>query len=224
MIVKTERAEALAIATRMLAALLSFSLTPTGTAGADLRSAVGRFLANFSELVIDKVVGTELFACFEQARAAGATLYSMNTVREAMFLEQPAFQLGFDMMNAGIIFSFVEQSEIISRMEFKSRSQVSVLLDEVSVVIEAIKLNKADEFIPNDYQNFVSLAALLVQHMSATERQLPRIIQLQMPVHYTSLSLSNRIYGEGGRSEELAAENKTVHPAFMQRDIIALAV
>ncbi len=224
MIVKTERAEALAIAQRLLAALLSFSLTPVGTAGADLRSAVGKFLSNFSELVVNKVVGTELFACFEQARVAGATLYSMNTVREAMFLEKPVFQLGFDIMNAGIIFSFVEQSQIIAGMEFRSRSQVSVLLDELSVVIEAIKLNKADEFIPNDYQNFVSLAALLVQHMSATERQLPRIIQLQMPIHYPSLALSNRIYGNGSRSEELIAENKTVHPAFMQRDIVALAV
>jgi prophage DNA circulation protein len=44
-----------------------------------------------------------------------------------------------------------------------------------------------------------------------------------MSVHYPAHALSNRIYGDGSRGEELIAENKTVHPAFMQRDVIALS-
>ena len=69
----------------------------------------------------------------------------------------------------------------------------------------------------------VQLSALLIQHLSATERQLPRIVKYHMPINYPALALSNRIYGDGSRSDELVAENETVHPAFMQRDIIALS-
>jgi prophage DNA circulation protein len=77
--------------------------------------------------------------------------------------------------------------------------------------------------VSKDYQNFVGLAALLVQHLSATERQLPRVVSYRYPVNFPALTLSNRIYGVGSRSDELIAENKTVHPAFMQRNVIALS-
>lgn len=222
MTTKSERTEALDISRRMMTALMGFQIE-IGGAGADLRSAVGKFLANFSVLIDSRVLGTELFACFEAARATGATLVSMNNVRVAMFAEAPAFPLGLSIANGGIIFSFVEQCQIISRLTFRSRPQVEVLLDEMVTIIEAIKLNKADSFAASDYENVVALSALLVQHLSATERQLPRIVNYRMPVSYPALALANRIYGDGARSEELVAENEAVHPAFMQRDVIALS-
>jgi prophage DNA circulation protein len=52
---------------------------------------------------------------------------------------------------------------------------------------------------------------------------LPRIVNYQMPINYPALALANRIYADGSRSDELIAENETVHPAFMQRDVIALS-
>jgi len=221
--IKSERSEALAISTRLMAAIISFPLSATGTAGADLRSSVGKFLSNFFELIINRTLGTELFACFEQATLAGASVNSMNAVREAMLMETPVSPLGFDIVNAAIIFSFVEQCQIISQIVFSSRTDAELMMDSMSVIIESIKLNKADSFVSNDYQNFVALAALLIQHLSATERQLPRIVNYSFPVSYPALNLANRIYGDGSRSDELIAENKTVHPAFMQRDIVALS-
>jgi hypothetical protein len=221
--IKSERSEALAISTRLMAAIISFPLSATGTAGADLRSSVGKFLSNFFELIINRTLGTELFACFEQATLAGASVNSMNAVREAMLMETPVSPLGFDIVNAAIIFSFVEQCQIISQIVFSSRTDAELMMDNMSVIIESIKLNKADSFVSNDYQNFVALAALLIQHLSATERQLPRIVNYSFPVSYPALNLANRIYGDGSRSDELIAENKTVHPAFMQRDIVALS-
>lgn len=221
---KSERAEALAISTRLMAVLVSFPISSIGDEGANLRSAVGKFLSNFHQLIVDHLVGTELLACFEQARMAGATVLSMNNVRKAMFKETPAFPLGLAIVNAAVIFSFVEQSKIISKIEFVSRISASILMDEMAVVIEDIKLTKADSFVSRDYQNFVGLAALLVQHLSATERQLPRVVNYLYGTHLPALYLSNRIYGVGSRSEELISENKTVHPAFMQRNVIALSV
>jgi hypothetical protein len=206
-----------------MAQLVRFPVSSVGDEGANLRSAVGKFLSNFHQLIVDRVVGTELFACFEQARVAGATVGSMNNVRKAMFVEAPMFPLGLAIVNAAVIFSFVEQSQVIAKMQFRSRIEASALMDEMAVVIEDIKLTKADSFVSKDYQNFVGLAALLVQHLSATERQLPRVVSYRYPVNFPALTLSNRIYGVGSRSDELIAENKTVHPAFMQRNVIALS-
>jgi hypothetical protein len=221
--IKSERAEALAVSTRLMTSLVSFPLSSSGATGADLRSAVGKFLSNFFELIVNRTLGTELFACFEQARLAGATINSMSATREAMLAETPVSPLSLEIVNSAIIFSFVEQCQIISRIVFNSRTEAGAMLDGMSVIIESIKLNKADSFISNDYQNFVALAALLIQHLSATERQLPRIVKYSFAVSYPALTLSNRIYGDGSRSDELIGENKTVHPAFMQRNIMALS-
>jgi hypothetical protein len=220
---KSERAEGLAISGRLMSALVSFPVNDVA-AGADLRSAVGKYMANFSQLVDDLIIGTSLFECFELARTAGATLNSMDGVRTAMFDETPVNFLGTAIANAAIIFSFVEQVQIITTMEFSSRSEVDVLMDSMGAVIEAIKIDKADSFVSSDYKNFVGLAALLIQHLSSTERQLPRVVQYRLPVSYPSLALANRIYADASRSDELIAENGTVHPAFMQRDIVALSV
>ena len=50
---KTERGEALAISGRLMAALMSFPIA-AGGAGADLRSAAGKFVGNFSELIVNR--------------------------------------------------------------------------------------------------------------------------------------------------------------------------
>jgi prophage DNA circulation protein len=219
---KSERAEALAISVRLMSALVSFPPNDV-IAGANLRYAIGQYMANFSQLVESKVIGTELYTCFELARVAGATLNSMNNVRVAMFAETPVNFLGTAIVNASILFAFVEQSQIISVMEFSSRIEVDTLMDSMGAIIEEIKINKADSFVSSDYQNFISLSALLIQHLSSTERQLPRVVQYNLPVNYPSLTLANLIYADASRSDELIAENNTVHPAFMQRNIVALS-
>jgi hypothetical protein len=221
--IKAERVEGLEISKRLMKALMSFSISNTG-AGAGLRSAVGQYLVDFYVLVDSRTNGSALYACFETARGAGATLASMDNVRIAALDEAPQFNLGLMIVNAAVIFSFVEQSQIIAGMEFSSRVQVDVLMDAMSKIIETVKVDKADSFVSSDYQNFVALAALLIQHLSSTERQLPRVVTYNSTVHFPSLTLANRIYADASRSDELIAENKTVHPAFMQRDIIALSI
>jgi hypothetical protein len=191
--------------------------------GANLRIAVGKLFSDLDESISKFALGDELYTCFEQARLAGATLNSMDNVRNAMFAEAPVYLLGVTIVNAAIIFSIVEQSQIIATIEFDSRASVDDVIVRMNAAIENIKLNKADSFVVNDYQNFIALSALLIQHLAVTELQLPRIVRYQMPINYPALTLSNRIYGDGSRSDELIAENKTVHPAFMQRDIIALS-
>jgi hypothetical protein len=222
MIAKSEYSEALAICGRLMTQLLNFSIAP-GIDGANFRTAVGVLLGNFNILIESQTVGAQLLACFDLARIAGATLNVFDNVREAAAAEAPQFPLGIRIVNAALIMSLSEQSQIITGMTFASRTDVDVLMDAMAIIIDDIKLRGSESFEVNDYRNVVALSALLIYHLSATERLLPQIVTYHMPVNYPALALANRIYGDASRSDELIAENKTVHPAFMQRDIIALS-
>jgi hypothetical protein len=220
---KSERGEAFAISVRLIEQLVAFPVSSEGNLGANMRTAVGRYLSNFPDLIANKAIGRALLACFDTAFLAGATLTSMDNVRVSVLAETPQFSLGALVVNAATIFSFVEQSKIIADMEFKSQTDVDAVIDRMSLVIEEIKVTLSDSFTVADYRNFVALAALLIQHLAATRRKMPRIVKYQFPVNYPSLAMANRIYADGTRAEELAAENKTIHPAFMQRHVVALS-
>jgi hypothetical protein len=220
---RSEPAELLAISSRLMTALMSFRIEPSGDTGANFRSAVGRFLTSVPDMIADHTLGTRMFECFELARLAGVTIAAMNTVRILMFAEKPIWSLSVQLINTAIILSFVEQSMLISQIEFKSRADVYVVMDAMALIVDDIKLNRSELFDVSDYRNFVDLSAALVQHLSETERKLPRIVNYTFSAHLPSLTVANFIYGDGGRSEELLAENKTVHPAFMQRDLVALS-
>jgi prophage DNA circulation protein len=222
MIDRRQNTEAFAIANRAIQAMLNFPITP-GDTGAALRVAVGKFLGNFYQLIAANTVGTEMLGCFEAARAAGATLDSMDGAREVALLETPTHSLGYAVANAAVVFSFTEQCLIIADMVFASRLQVDVLMDRMAAVIEEIKLEKCNAFQVDDYRNVVATSALLFQHLSATERQLPRIVDYSFPASLPALTLANRIYADGSRSDELIDENHVVHPAFMPQNIVALS-
>jgi prophage DNA circulation protein len=169
------------------------------------------------------MVGAQLLSCFDLARIAGATVNVFDNVREAAAAELPQYSFGIRIVNAALIFSLSEQSQLITVMTFSSRNDVDALMDAMGIIIDDIKLRGSQSFTVNDYRNIVALSASLIYHLSATERLLPQVVTYHMPVNLPALALSNRIYGDASRSDELVAENKTVHPAFMQRDIIALS-
>ena len=83
----------------------------------------------------------------------------------------------------------------------------------MSVIIQNIKLTKQIHSFPMTTKTSVALAALLIQHLSATECQLPIVVNYSFPVSYPSLNLANRIYGDGSRSDESTAKIKpfTLH-------------
>ena len=148
----------------------------------------------------------------------------MDAVYKVASAEAPLYPLGIAVVNAAIIFTLAEQSQIITALTFASRSDVDKLMDAISVTIDEIKLRGSETFTVNDYRNVVTLSAALIYHLSATERQLPLLVSYEMPDNLPALALSNRIYGDATHSDELVAENGTVDPAFMQRAIIALGV
>lgn len=222
---KSERAEVVGISRRIMAQLTTFPVAAFSQPAVDMRLAMGKYMANFQSLTfVNEFLGTELLDCFEKARLAGATVNTMDRVRNVMFREvAPLYRFSKGVIMAAIIFSFAQQVKIIAATEFQSRGEVEAMLDKMVPIIDTIKVNWGAFFFIEDYQNFVALSALLVQHLSDTERQLPRIIKMKFPIHYPSLALANRVYGDASRSDELIAENHSVHPAFMPLDIRALS-
>jgi prophage DNA circulation protein len=214
--------EAVAIIDRMLTALMD-GMPITGRPGSDLRKLVGALKANSAAAINNGTVGTQLQACFDTALAAGATLPNMDNVRIAMLKETPQYFIGAAMACAGVIFSLVEQTRMITAMTFASRSDVEVMLTKMSDIFDEAKLAMSNMISGTNYEYLVALSAALIQHLAATERMLPRMVSYQLPASLPALNVANLLYGDGARFDELIAENKTVHPAFMQRDLVALS-
>jgi hypothetical protein len=175
------------------------------------------------ELIESFTIGTQLFNCFEQARIAGATLDTMDGVRIAMLAEQPVFTFGKCAKLTGMVFSFVEQCSMISKITFVSRFDVEAMITRMNLVIETLKLEISELLDGMDYQAFTMLAATLVHHLAATERKLPQIVNVTMPTTRSALSLANYFYADGRRFEELQLENKIIHPAFFTRNLRILS-
>ena len=222
MIFRKELREVLALINRMLVAVQD-GIPTRGTTGVELRRTVGNFLAHEIEFVENFTLGTELFKCFEQARLAGATLDTMDGVSEKLLLEQSVFDFAKTAKLVGMVFSFVEQCTLISAMTFVSRTDVETMITRMNLVIETLKLEVAELLNGIDYQALTSLSASLVHHLAVTERKLPQVVNVTMPVSKPALTIANYFYADGARYEEVILENKIINPAFFPRAIRVLS-
>ena len=215
--------EAEAILARMMNAL-TMRLPGKGRPAAEFRVAMGNLMANLEDRIDDETVGTELLNVFDLAREAGGTLDSFDDVRLAMLDEQaPVYVFGQALVLGGLVFSLTEQCKLLSVMTFVSRDDVQVMIKRMIPVLDTTKLETAERLDGQNYQNVIALSASLMQHLAVTERQLPRLVHFHFPTRLPSLYLSHRLYWVGSRSDEIAAENKTIHPAFVQATVKALS-
>ena len=65
------------------------------------------------------------------------------------------------------------------------------------------------------YQALIALDAKVVADLTTRAAALPRLVTYSLRPQLTSHALANLLYGDAGRSDELRAENKVRHPAFM---------
>jgi prophage DNA circulation protein len=222
MIKKPAMTEAVGIINRMAANLLN-GLPTTGETGAAVRTAVGDVVANGEDLIKQGTIGSDLWDCFEKARQAGLLMANMESVRVSVEAETPVYDIGQAIKLSGIVFAFAEECQIIANFSFASRLDVQAVMMQVLPIIDDTKLAVAELLDGMSYQRVVSLAAALVQHLSSTEIELPEIVNYQFGTAMPSLYVANYIYSDGSRSDELIEENGTIHPAFMQRELIALS-
>lgn len=218
-----ETDEAREVLVRVLEILLKAPQSPKGAQGAELRRTVGLLVADFARLITTGDLGPELTACFKEATNSGARHTQFLLLVESILSEQPQSYLGVVMAKACLLYSVSQLVVIVSKMEFKSRDDVEDLLGHLKTAFDNAKDFAADYMDNSGYLIIVQLAASISRHLAETARPLPRLVDYVLPRSLPALAVSQRIYADGSRSDELVDENKVVHPAFVRPTIRALS-
>jgi hypothetical protein len=194
-----------------------------GLPGAALRRQCGIVLAHHIDQMYEGTFGENLLACFTAAVETKIQLPSLVFVHEQLFLEEPVGEIASALVLAAVLFCLATESRLIIKMEFTSRDDVQMVMDESKETFDLARQLTADRGDSGPYQTLNALAGSLTQHLTTIARPLPRMISFTLATHYPALALSQRIYYTAERWEEVYAENKPVHPLFCQRVIVGLS-
>ena len=215
--------EAVAILTRMLTVLLGALQSSTGRGGSALRYAVGDLQATAQKAIGTAALGAPLVRCFGLAWRAGATPEDIDAVRLAMQAETTAGLAGVIVTNLGIRLALATESLILTTTTFTSSQDVFAVLDRTGAAFDAAEEYAADNRDAANYQALIGLRAATVRDLTIRAAMLPRRTTYTLPRGTTSHVLANRLYGDARRADELRAENKIIHPAFMPASGSALS-
>jgi len=213
---KEDVGEAAAIVERTLQTLLA-AAPSEGSAGADLRTAVGDILAHVKTLLHDDAIGEPLDECFDLAQQAGATVQQIEVVRKQVMAEAPTLLGGALMQDALVQFCLATQSRIIADMTFTSREDAEQTKLNVNAAFAPAEETMADNMDAASYRALVSLHAATTHHLVTTARPLPQMLAFVFAAPLTTLVAAHKLYANAARADQLREENKVVHPAFMQR-------
>jgi len=208
---------------RLLDNLLRAGSFPLGEEIIRFRSQIGFVRANYDPLIRTKTFADELLECFTLAFDANVKLGSLDRVLQALFVETPDVGFQTALVQSAIVYCLSTESRIIAGIEFKSRDDVEAMMKKMKAVFDTARELAADQEDSACYQSLTFLAGALTQHLATTARPLARMVKFTLPTNMPSLVLSQRLYYEASRSEELVEENKIIHPAFCLREIRGLA-
>jgi prophage DNA circulation protein len=214
--------EAAPIADRMLLHLLG-TVPSKGRAGSDARTAIGDTRANAFKLCIDDAMGPPLDQCFDLARQAGSTTQHLDFVREQIEAEA-AITLGGTMIkDAGIRLCLAAQARIVAGMTFVSRQDVNAIKQQLYQPFRDAEEIAADNMDQATFQALVTLHGAVTNHLVATARPLPRMVNFRFHEPLPTLVMAYKLYDDASRCDELRQENKVVHPAFSPMTGLALS-
>jgi hypothetical protein len=208
----TELKEAAALLKSALDILLTVALG--SESGANLRLACGDLSARAAAAIKSGVLGTDLLACFDAAYDAGATINSMGRVRAAIGDLTATGWPAIAVKTACLRLAMVEESKCLAAATFVSRTDVENYVGRVNGVFGSVEDYAADQRDIQTYRALVALHTAVVKDLATRGRPLPRIVSYAYQTAKPALWIANRLYGDGGRAEELIAENKMVHPLF----------
>jgi len=212
---KKDAKEAAPILQRSLKALLNAVPTEGSAVGSDLRTACGRLAANAEALLLRNAAGPPLANCFDLAFQAGATQAELAIARNETLTEAPV-TVGATIIKQSIIgMCLATEGRAIARMTFTSREDVDALKLQMNQVFNAAEEVAADEMAQMTYRALVGLHGAVTFYLVDTARPLPRMVQYRFYGIMPSLVMANRLYYDARRADQLRAENKVVHPAFM---------
>jgi prophage DNA circulation protein len=210
---KADATEANGIVQRTLTNL-SGIITGTGSVAVQAKTVIGWVSANAMFLLYYDQLGTSLDACFDQVRQTGCSLPQMETVRLALAAENPV-TLGATMIrDRSVHLALAQEGKIISTMVFTSRQDVDALILMIQIPFNDSEEVTADTMSGADYIALIELRAAIVDYLVSTARPLPSMLTYQFARSLPSLIISQRLYGDASRYDQIRQENKVVHPAF----------
>ncbi|HLH95008.1 MAG TPA: DNA circularization N-terminal domain-containing protein [Xanthobacteraceae bacterium] len=215
--------EAVGVLGQMLTTLRGVVSGQIGIPGSSLFLAIGDLLSNGEADIRAGALGTPLLAVFEQATTAGATLAGMTNVLSAMQAEAPSGALGIAVANAGINMALVEIARILSATTFTSSNDVSAAIATNNANFSSAEETVGDSGDVGTYQALVALHGSVTRDLVQRALQLPSLVTYNFPRSLPSIVMAWKLYADSTRADELAAENKVIHPAFMPASGIALS-
>lgn len=221
---KNDLAAATALATRCLALVAAAKAgQAAGQSGAQLAYLTGLLTANAASELAAGTFWADFAKCFEAARAAGATIVQMETIRVAMAAAQPTTPVAVAVQNFAIRLALVEEAQILAATVFVSRADADAALAAISPAFDAAIETAANNFDQVAYQALVALEGAVATDLSTRAFALPTIVNYGFARNLPALWIAQSLYQDASRADELVAENDVVHPLFMPRQIEALS-
>lgn len=212
---KADTEEAIPICDRVLSYMLKITAT-RGRTGADLRTAIGDFLANARALIQGDLAGPPLADIFDQAILAGITLAQLDAVRAKAVEEAPQSVGAMLIKNSLINFTLSTEGKVIVTTEFVSYQAANSMKLTMNNAFAPMEEIAADDMDQMTYQALIRLHAAITFFLIERARPLPRMLNFQFAVPLPTLIVAYRLYSDAGRADELRTENGVVHPAFMK--------
>lgn len=210
------------IVQRTTAVLISF-VGMQGRTGADLRYTVGDLNGYLAEYIRDGSFADRLLKCFQQATAANIPLTWLDNTLKSLTAETPTTLEGVIVVENCIVFAMAQQARVLSVTKFNSRDDCEAMLKRMKNWFDVVSMLAADTMANPNYLALIDLAGSITRYLADAARPLPRMISFNLNATLPSLTIAQLIYADGSRYEELAQENKTVHPLFMQRELRGLS-
>jgi len=222
MTLKTEADAIAGIIDRTLANLAA-SIGAKTDAAAALRWQISKLRVDGVRAVDDGDYIPRLSDCFNAAFALPVSFAGLTLLHNTLLGETIVGEVSDDVVNRSLLLCIAVEAKLITGFTFTSSDDAQSMMKGMASVFEAIGEKVVEMDDPSIYQALISLSASLTNHLASTARPLPRIITFDLQSSLPALALSERIYYDPSRWEEIVDENKIVHPAFSPRTIRGLA-
>lgn len=216
--------EAISVMKTVIGSLSATIVGSTGALGAQARYLCGSLSINAGvEMQAGGIFWVSFAACFEAVQQAGATFENMEVVRSTAEALKPTGLPAIAVRNFAVRMSLAEQARILAAMTFTSRIDIDRYFDIINASFDAAELLAADNHDNIAYLALLSIHSAVSNDLANRSRPLPRMTTFSFTNSLPSLNLAQRIYGDPSRADEIAAENKVIHPLFMPSVIDALS-
>ncbi len=217
-------AETVSIIDSVGAALLEAATTTDIELGADLRRAVGDLVGRAEQHLRSKTIGTALQAAFAAALAAEVGFVGFDRVRALALASTVTSKAAVAARTACIQFALVGISQALAATTFRSREDAKAASARVNAAFDPAIETAADAGNQQAYRDLVGLHAAVTRHLNLRARPLPQMVPYRFARSLPTLIISQKLYGEGGRADEIKDENKVIHPLFAAAEGRALSI